>query len=173
MTVRCFFVFVFFFSTNSAREKLKLRVVISLLLLLLLLFLLIVITGVTWTTAGCGEEQGGNREEKVSKCPGWKGSFSNYLVSWFWLKKKNNNNNNDQRVFYASTVITQWNSSVRTRFLPQLLCKLKADVNQCGKVSANIWLLHQQHFVSTTTTTTTTSVKRCKITYWPDACITV
>ena len=160
--------FFFFFSTNSAREKLKLRVVIS--LLLLLMFLFVVITGVTWTTAGCGEEQVGNREEKVSKCPGWKGSFSNYLVSWFWLKKKNNNNN-DQLVFYTSTVIIQWNSSVRTRFLPQLLCKLKADVNQCGKVSANNWLFHQQHFVSTTTTTI--SVKRCKITYWLDACITV
>ena len=121
------FCFCFVFSTNSAREKLKLRVVIS-LLLLLLLFLLIVITGVTWTTAGCGEEQGGNREEKVSKCPGWKGSFNNYLVSWFWLKKKNNNHN-DQLVFYtSSTVIIQWNSSVRTRFLPLLLCKLKADV---------------------------------------------
>lgn len=118
--------FFFFFSTNSAREKLKLRVVIS-LLLLLLMFLLVVITGVTWTTAGCGEEQGGNREEKVSKCPGWKGSFSNYLVSWFWLEKKNNNN--DQLVFYtSSTVIIQWNSSVRTRFLLQLLWKLKADV---------------------------------------------
>lgn len=132
----------------------------------------VVITGVTWTTAGCGEEQVRNREEKVSKCPRWKGSLSNYLVSWFCLKKQQKTKK-IQLVVYTSTVITQYNSPIRTRFLPRLLCKLRQIWNQCGKVSANISLFPFAALCLTTTTTATISVKRCKITYWPDACITV